>query len=326
MLYKMSITAMITEDEYNMLVADDSWSYQGNTLVNRNWKKEGIDSVAISRISKGDGMGNGFLYRQLSITFVGFNTENITRKYIDNRIQKTFFQNSYRKQYKLSGFVFRFFIKSNAANEWKKLILKGFNLESRSMERSISPSGKTISYKNEDMEVNIRFAGDYPDTVEADQKVDTRLSDMSDWNIQIRVVMRKGKIHSCIRKYGYKDRSAETMISIWKDLEKRIVSDYLTSITGSGDNYSVEAAKERIEGSRYTRKKKDRLKDIFASIQEYDDIEAFLKAASLGEIEYISNRKSAMDYLRCLDELGINPVAHDFGEEIVIPNITTVLK
>ena len=191
MLYKMSITAMITEDEYNMLVADDSWSYQGNTLVNRKWKKEGIDSVAISRISKGDGMGNGFLYRQLSITFVGFNTENITRKYIDNRIQKTFFQNSYRKQYKLSGFVFRFFIKSNAANEWKRLFLKGFNLESRSMKRRISPSGKTISYKNEDMEVNIRFAGDYPDTVISDQIVNTRLSDMSDWNIQIRVMMRK---------------------------------------------------------------------------------------------------------------------------------------
>lgn len=194
------------------------------------------------------------------------------------------------------------------------------------MKRSISPSGKTISYKNEDMEVNIRFVGDYPDTVKADQKVDARLSDMSDWNIQIRVMMRKGKIHSCIRKYGYKDRSAETMISIWKDLEKRIVSDYLTSITGSGDNYSVEAAKERIEGSIYTRKKKDRLKEIFASIQEYDDIEAFLKAASVGEIESISNRKTAMDYLRCLDELGINPIAHDFGEDYVIPNIMTVLK
>ncbi len=326
MLHKMSITTMITEEEYNTLVSDDNWSYQGNTLVNRSWKKEGVDSVAISRISKGNGEGDDFLYRQLSITFVGFNTENISRKYIDNRIQKTFFQNSYRKQYKLSGFVFRFFIKSNAANEWKKLILKGFNLESRSMMRSISPSGKTISYKNEDMEVNIRFAGDYLDTVEADQKVDARLSDMSDWNIQIRLMIRKGKIHSCIRKYGYKDRSVETMISNWKDLENQIVSDYLNAITGSGDNYSLEAAKGRIEESRYTRKKKDRLKDIFTSIQEYDDVGAFLDAASLGEVEYISNRKSAMDYLRCLDELGINPVAHDFGEEIVIPNLTTVLK
>lgn len=326
MLHKMSITAMITEDEYNTLVTNNNWTYQGNTLVNKSWKKEGVDSVAISRISKGNGEGDGFLYRQLSITFVGFNTVNISRKYIDNRIQKTFFQNSYRKQYKLSGFVFRFFIKSNVANEWKKLILKGFNLESRSMKRSISPSGKTISYKNEDMEVNIRFAGDYPDTVEADQKVDARLSDMSDWNIQIRFMIRKGKIHSCIRKYGYKDRSVETMISIWKDLENQIVSDYLNAITGSGDNYSVEAAKRRIEESRYTRKKKDRLKDIFASIQEYNDIGAFLEAASLGEIEFISNRKSAMDYLRCLDELGINPIAHEFGEDIVIPNITTVLK
>lgn len=326
MLHKMSITAMITEDEYNTLVTNNNWTYQGNTLVNKSWKKEGVDSVAISRISKGNGEGDGFLYRQLSITFVGFNTVNISRKYIDNRIQKTFFQNSYRKQYKLSGFVFRFFIKSNVANEWKKLILKGFNLESRSMKRSISPSGKTISYKNEDMEVNIRFAGDYPDTVEADQKVDARLSDMSDWNIQIRFMIRKGKIHSCIRKYGYKDRSVETMISIWKDLENQIVSNYLNAITGSGDNYSVEAAKRRIEESRYTRKKKDRLKDIFASIQEYNDIGAFLEAASLGEIEFISNRKSAMDYLRCLDELGINPIAHEFGEDIVIPNITTVLK
>ena len=70
----------------------------------------------------------------------------------------------------------------------------------------------------------------------------------------------------------------------------------------------------------------DRLKDIFASIQEYDDMEAFLKAASSGELEYISNRKSAMDYLRCLDELGINPIAHDFGEDFVISNIMTVLN
>ena len=55
-------------------------------------------------------------------------------------------------------------------------------------------------------------------------------------------------------------------------------------------------------------------------------MEAFLKAASSGELEYISNRKSAMDYLRCLDELGINPIAHDFGEEIVIPNIMSILN
>ena len=88
----------------------------------------------------------------------------------------------------------------------------------------------------------------------------------------------------------------------------------------------MEAAKRRIEESRYTRKKKDRLKEIFASIQEYDDIGAFLEAASLGAVDYISNRKSAMDYLRCLDELGINPIAHDFGKDMVIPNITTIIK
>lgn len=167
--------------------------------------------------------------------------------------------------------------------------------------------------------------GTYPDTIVADKKIDMRLSDISDWNIQIRFMIRKGKIHSCIRKYGYKDRSVEIMIRIWKDLENQLLSDYLKAITGGGNNYSVEAAKGLIEESRYTRKKKDRLKDIFVSIQEYDDIGAFLTAASLGEIELISNRKSAMDYLRCLDELGINPIAHDFGADIIIPNITTIL-
>lgn len=322
MLYKMSITAMITEDEYNTLLAEDKdWMLQGNTFINRKWKKEGIDSVAISIINK----GSGYIYRHITITFVGFNTENITRKYIDNRIQKTCFQNSYRKDYKSSGFVFRFFVKTNILYEWRQLFVRSYNLESRSMKRELSSSGKTISYTNEDMELNIRFAGDISSNDNKDQEVFTKLSDISDWDIQIRIMLRKGKIHSCIRKYEYEDRSLESIMKVWKDLEKRITEDYLTAILGGGNTYSAEKVMGIIEESTYTRKKKDRLKEIFDAIQTYNDIDAFLQSAAKGDVVNISNRKSAMDYLRCLESLNINPVAHALGEDVIIPNIITVL-
>ncbi len=325
LLAKISISTIISEDDYQKLWSKNNQWYQAkNTWINKSWKESGMATVSLSRINKGVDDNRKIEYRFLSVTFSGLDSKKINRKYIDTLLKKNLFSSRFPKEYKLSGIIFTKNLLTDFGEEWNRLLKKSFSLNSRGMNRTTSPSGQTIYYRNEDMEIHLRISSfKWPDAIDMNPSSSVSLDQMD--CIHISFVLRKGKIQSCIRKYGYKDRTIESMLKVWRDMEKKVMTDYLTAIIGTGKTYSVNRAVEIIKDSNYTTKKKKRLQSIFMDIQKYENIDEFICAASRGDVEHVSNKKSAMDYIRCLEGLDINPIAHTLDDNVIFPDLVSYL-
>lgn len=130
--------------------------------------------------------------------------------------------------------------------------------------------------------------------------------------LRIEVQVKKNKLNSIVTKYGLNKgelggRQLEYLIS--PEVEQYILTYYINKLTGKGIYVSYDFAMKMIDGSGYTKAKKERLKKIIEAVAKKHGIAKVLEQVENGTITDLGKLSTVKQYLREIhNEIGINPV------------------
>lgn len=308
MIKLITVTALVGKNEKEIIF---------NTINKANWKQ--ITSNCLSAE-----ISNDFGVQAISLTTTDEKTNN-TKKYQYNLLAVKFAFNDYMDNYyryilhairelfphmRKLNFKIRYIrygieIENPYAKQYYELLQHGFEMKGRNAVRTVNENH--VEWKNEDTTIFMYYQNK---------------------QLFIGISLDKGKIHSLIRKTGLKSRTIKEILASEnvKTIERYIVYDYLKAISGIGHFYSLPVANEKIINSQYANAKKKRLIHFLAEISMHGDIEIVLYLAEQGNITVTKDRKRAMDYIRDLNAININPLTINNSNVTMLPNILTLIK
>lgn len=308
MIETVTLTALLGKNErekiYNS-IDTSSWKHVSpNCISAKLTNGREIESVALITPDEHTDNNKSYQYTLLSITFTFTDYVEQYNQYIQ-RLVKNIFPNMRKLDFKVHYIRYHFVIDDKNTKQYFELLQSGFEMHKREMVRNIFKNN--IIWQNKDTKIQVSLKND----------------------LHIRISIDKGRIHSLIKKLEFKGRTAKELLSAKnvKKLESYVINDYLKAICGVGDYYILSKATSIIEKSEYIPTKKEHLVQFITEISEYNDIERFLNAVEQGMITATQKRKTAMDYIRCLNEIGVNPLTLKNNSNMnMIPNILTLIK
>lgn len=149
-----------------------------------------------------------------------------------------------------------------------------------------------------------------------------------------RLYLKKKKILSLCRDYEIKDRSLLQFQKMAGQIDVDMFCFYMGKIAGTGRYYKFSACEGIIRDSGYTKAQKDKMCDALKGIAQYKGIAAFLdhvedETPTYPCMESMRKRAYALEALRNLQELGINPVNISVRKRLVsgsLPNLIEVYQ
>ena len=149
-----------------------------------------------------------------------------------------------------------------------------------------------------------------------------------------RLYLKKKKILSLCRDYEIKDRSLLQFQKMAGQIDVDMFCFYMGKIAGTGRYYKFSACEGIIRDSGYTKAQKDKMCDALKGIAQYKGIAAFLdhvedETPTYPCMESMRKRVYALEALRNLQELGINPVNISVRKRLVsgsLPNLIEVYQ
>lgn len=332
MISSITVSMLITEQEMNMIIDKaDKWRDIGtHTKTTSFFKSKGIEKVIISVPDKKKvSESKEIKYRLLCLLFQLQNNKEDYTQYINNIVHNTFPELRLWVKFKLKSIKYDIYIKSDYAKQYYHFFKTAFMLDNRKMERKIYSKINMVTLKNKDTKIRIGY---YPLDEKLRHVIVICGNKTQKEGIHISIQLNKGKIHSLIRKYKLKDRTLKEILDypFGKTIEMCVMRDYLSAILGKGDFYTLGEAEKMINVSSYTKNKKARLIQFIKELADYGDIECFLNAVENREVTVTNKRKTAMDYIRCLNKMGINPLTwkgsdNDVGVT-VLPNPVKLIE
>lgn len=141
--------------------------------------------------------------------------------------------------------------------------------------------------------------------------------------LRFEVQAESGKINNELKKrerdcLGRIDRSAKIdrsgkMLSGMSDfisyeMEHEMLEYYFKKIIGTGNYYTITAAKEIVNASGHKESMKEKLNKVLGHVARRGSIKNFLECVGKGEITDCGKVQTVGEYLKKLHELGVNPV------------------
>lgn len=290
MIEKLTISALIAPNEMRKIqdsLKDAEWKQVSKNCKSTTLTREsGIERVSF--LSPDETIKEGKKKYQYILFLVTITYKSVLKTYSEDiqKIMKQEFPYLRRIEFKVHYVRFGISIKDSNTKQYFEFLKHGFELKNRGMKRTIYNNRGVLILENEDSKVWIT----------------------GDKELYISISLRKGKIQSSVRRYGFTGRKVTEILDApyAKSLELNVMIDYLTAIIGKGDFYTLQGAQEAINGSQYSPKKKERLVQFVAELARYNDLETFLDEVEKGNVAVTKKRKTAMDYIRCLNEMGVN--------------------
>ena len=133
--------------------------------------------------------------------------------------------------------------------------------------------------------------------------------------LRIEVQLKKNKLNALVTKlkdgtipndYPFAERDLRCLAT--PAVEKYLLNEYVSQITGSGLYVDYDNAKKIIDDSSYRNDKKSKLKKVLFYVARDGGISSFLAKVSNGDYSDISKPSTAKQYLKNIQQLGINPV------------------
>lgn len=144
--------------------------------------------------------------------------------------------------------------------------------------------------------------------------------------LRIEIQAKKNKLHDIVSKFGLPDRQLQYLAT--PEVEEYLLTDYAKQLTKNGLYVTHSFAEKIIDGSKYSAKKKARLKmliDVLAgSDTEEDGIAAVLQKVEDRTFTDLGEVSTVKQYLRDIHKLGINPLTVSEGmgvSEVVFQNL-----
>lgn len=309
MIEKITVSALLGDNEKKKIydiIGNSNWIRNSSNCISATFtNKYNIQQISLITPDKHFGKNNQvYKYTLFTVTYL-FN-ENIQSysQYIYNSIKKVF-PLTRDINYKIQYIKYKIKINNIYYQDYYNLLKSGFIMNNRGMKRTITT--RNIQWQNED----------------------TKILAYMDNELYIKISLDKGRIHFIVRKYGFNGRAVKELLTPKKSmlLQKLIIDDYLTAISGSGNYYTLSEAIKIISNSKFSTKKKFRLMEFITEISKYNDIEVFLSSIENGLVPIIRNRKAAMDYIRDLNKIGVNPLTlYDSFSINMIPNLTNLIN
>lgn len=152
--------------------------------------------------------------------------------------------------------------------------------------------------------------------------------------LAFKLYLKKKKILPLCKDYGIKDRSLAQFQEVAAQIDVDMFCFYMGKIAGTGRYYKFSECEGIIRGSGYTKIQKDRMCDALKGVAQYKGIAAFLdhtedETPGYPCMESLRKRAYALEALRNLQELGINPVSISVRKQVMsgsLPNLIEVYQ
>lgn len=181
----------------------------------------------------------------------------------------------------------------NFANEYLELIMQGYGVRKRQCMR--------MNVYHKETEIQERNLPHNP-------------NENYDF-LRLEVQADKEKLHNTLYKWedekqdGYSDsQQRELQFLITLEIEKYILKEYITEMTGTGIYVSYELAKEIIDSSPYSEQVREKMVAVIDAVNEEHGIANVLGMARKGQTPKLGRESTVKTYLRYIHKLGINPV------------------
>lgn len=128
--------------------------------------------------------------------------------------------------------------------------------------------------------------------------------------------LKKAKIRPLCKKYGIQKRNLLQFQEKISQIDEDVLVDYIGEIAGTGQYYKFYEAEKVIQQSdQFTESKKQKMCFALKGVAQYKGIDKFLNhvedesyAPAYEYMSFFKNRAAALEALRNLESLGINPV------------------
>lgn len=152
--------------------------------------------------------------------------------------------------------------------------------------------------------------------------------------LAIKLDLKKKKILPLCKDYGIEDRSLVQFQEAAAQIDVDMFCFYMSKIAGTGRYYRFSECEGIIRDSGYTKAQKDKMCGALKGVAVYKGIAAFLDHSEDETPQYpcmesIRKRAYALEALRNLQELGINPVNISVRKRIMsgsLPNLIEVYR
>lgn len=152
--------------------------------------------------------------------------------------------------------------------------------------------------------------------------------------LTFKLYLKKKKILPLCKSYGIKERNLLQFQKIARQVDVDVFRFYMGRVAGTGRYYKFSECEGIIRGSGYTKMQKDRMRDALKGVALYKGIAAFLDHAEDETPRYpcmesLRNRAYALEALRNLQKLGINPINISVRKRVMsgsLPNLIEVYQ
>ncbi len=311
MLEFFEVSTLINPTEVSDIRAKfEHWKQKSpNCIVVKTKKYYPIRTIAIQTVEKSDNTQD-FLYHLLVIGFHGSafpNPTDITLQKIKEIIFETL-PLPRKPDFRVHQMRFKLFLVGKYQKEYFALMKRSFSLKHLNMNRELQ--GNLIRLYNSDTIIIIRNLENYFKKTRLYDRLQSR-----NQGLQIQITINKGKLKSLLNhnkgNLDLFDRDIRHMLIYPYGIatELYVMYEYLEAILRCGDYYTLETACHLIDtNEKISPKKKQRLKNFLQELNSYPTIEDYLLAVEHGTATVTNKRKTAMDYIRYLSDIRINPL------------------
>lgn len=124
--------------------------------------------------------------------------------------------------------------------------------------------------------------------------------------LRIEVQVKRNKLNAIVSKFGLKGRELQYLAT--PQIEEYVLNSYVKALTGTGLYVTQEQAFQMIDDSHFNNDKKQRLKATIKAITDKHGIAKVLEQIENGTITDLGKLPTVKNYLRDIQNMGINPV------------------
>ena len=245
--------------------------------------------------------------------------------------------------FKLRRIDFAFDLKTNA-KEYMALINSGYSIRRNTYERTYFDNDTALLEEQKDDEPNIDDIEECMSNIDDKYKSDVdyiyykgkslninvynkaeqlwrenqAVGNIDDYDfLRIEVQVKKGKLNSIVNKFGLKGRELQYLAT--PQIEEYVLNSYVKALTGTGLYVTQEQAFQIIDESHYRNNKKQKLKATIKAITDKHGIAKVLEEIENGTITDLGKLPTVQNYLREIQNMGINPVT--ISTEMTVPKL-----
>lgn len=287
-------------DAYESVYPDKAWSYILETpSIMRATASKALQILA--ELAESDSQRAKETLQAL------FSTPQFTRDLDRNRM---LFYIDYPPDFVLKRIDYTFDMYTDYKQIYLELVTKGYGLargKDRVYRSGTENEAESLYIKLKSYRINIydkmKQLNDKGRAVEDDGKAGKLL--------RFEVQAERGKIDSELKKMET-DRSGKMLSGmsdfISYEMEHEMLEYYFKKIIGTGNYYTITAAKEIVNASGHKKSMKEKLNKVLGHVARRGSIKNFLECVGKGEITDCGKVQTAGEYLKKLHELGVNPV------------------